>query len=431
MRRILSSKGLITQLSAFDRSARFFLLATVLDGIVWSAWSLFFNFYILERGFGRDYLGLLNALPSVAALLFGIPIGALSDRLGRKRAMMLGVAVAVTCMGLEVTLLNPTLILVVAFLGGLGNMLYYISQAPFMMKVAEGESRTLLFSLNFGLVTLSGAVGNLFAGQLPALFGDLLQVPARSATAYQAVLLMSVALSMMTLIPLAMLREPRAISSPARGDLVASSRWQIARHPLTVQLALPNLFIGLGAGVLLPYMNVFFHDRFALPDETLGVLFSLLSLSTGLSSFLAPRLAHRLGGKIAAVVFTQSLSLVFLLVLGFSPHRGLASLAFLLRGTLMNMAVPLYHAFALEQIRESEHGIVNSVLELAWNMGWAIGPYISGVVQQSSGFTPLFIATAVLYALANLVTWRFFRKREITSAQPAEVQGVFTDVVGG
>lgn len=421
--------SLSAQLRAFNRSARLFLLATIFSGVVWSAWYLFFNFYILERGFGRDFLGLLNALPSLAALLFGIPIGALSDRLGRKRSLLLGVSVAVVCMGLEVTLLDPTLLLVVAFVEGLGNMLFYISQAPFMMKVAQGETRTLLFSLNFGLSTLAGAVGNLFAGQLPALFGNLLRVPARSATAYQAVLLMSVALSLLTLIPLALLREPAAAPAAATPP-AKSARWQVVRHPLTMGLALPNMLIGLGAAILIPYMNVFFHDRFDLPDATLGVLFSLLALLTGLGSLLAPRLVRWLGGKIPAVVFTQSLSLVFLLLLGFSPRLWLVSLSFLLRGTLMNMAAPLYHAFALEQIRESEQGIVNSVLELAWNVGWAVGPYVSGVVQQSVGFTPLFMATTALYALANLFIWQFFHKREAASIQQAKAPGVFTDVLG-
>ena len=100
------------QVRSFDRSARLFLAATILNGIVFSAWSLFFNFFILERGFERDYLGLVNAMPSIAGLLLGIPIGALSDRLGYKRAMLLGVVLAVVCMGLEVTVLDPNLILV-------------------------------------------------------------------------------------------------------------------------------------------------------------------------------------------------------------------------------------------------------------------------------------------------------------------------------
>ena len=95
--------SLIAQIRSFNRSALLFLIATILDGIIFSAWNLFFNFFILERGLGRDFLGLVNAMPSVSALLFGIPIGMLSDRISRKRAMLVGVALSILCMGLEVT----------------------------------------------------------------------------------------------------------------------------------------------------------------------------------------------------------------------------------------------------------------------------------------------------------------------------------------
>jgi len=70
-------------------------------------------------------------------------------------------------MGLEVLLLNPNMILMMAFISGAGHTLYFISQPPFMMKVSNAQNRTLLFSLNFGLVTLSGAVGSLFPVNCP------------------------------------------------------------------------------------------------------------------------------------------------------------------------------------------------------------------------------------------------------------------------
>ena len=56
-----------------------------------------------------------------------------------------------------------------------------------------------------------------------------------------------------------------------------------------------------------------------------------------------------------------------------------------------------------------EHGAVNSIRNLAWNLGWTVGPYLSGLVQQRWGFTPLFVNTAVLYALGIGLTWIFFR----------------------
>jgi MFS family permease len=411
MKMLASLKYLLSQTASFNRSARLFLIGIFIEGIIYSAWMLFFNFYIIERGFDREYLGLVNALPSLSALLFGIPLGVLSDRIGRRRSMLLGMSCSLVCMSLEVTVLDGNLVLLFAFLGGVGNMLYYVSQAPFMMQASNQENRALLFSLNWGLVTLSGAIGSLFAGQLPDAFGTWLHVAPRSAGAYQAVLISSMALGSLTLIPFSMMRE---LKKPVATKITTpvDSIWQVIRDPITLKLSIPNLIIGFGAAVLIPYMNVFFLEKFSISDQKLGLLFSLLSILTGVGSIFAPYFVNFLGGKVRTVVFTQSASLVFLILVGFTPWYWLVSFSFLMRGTLMNMAVPIYHAFAMEQIDESRLGTVNSMLELAWQMGWTVGPYISGVVQESSGFAPLFIATVILYAFANLLTWGFFQRMD-------------------
>lgn len=417
----MASKTPLPMIRSFNRPARLFLVATLINGIVFSIWWLFFNFYILELGFSREYLGLVISTTSAAALLLGIPLGVLSDRIGRKKAMIWGVSIYIVAMGLEVLVLNPNMILVMAFISGAGHTLYFISQPPFMMKVSNAQNRTLLFSLNFGLVTLSGAVGSLFAGQLPALFGDLLGVAADSASAYRAVLFSAVILSSLTLLPLCLIREPHTANGDAVNNraekteslpLILHSLKKTITRPITLKLSLPMLMLGFGAAILIPYMNIFFRDTFAISDQTLGILFSLSALMTGVGSLIAPRLTTELGSKIRAIVLTQSLSVVFLLILGFSPFFGLAAVAFLLRSALMNMSVPLFDTFSMEHVREQEQATVVSVKELAWQAGWTVGPFISGVVQESYGFTPLFITTAILYAISIIMTWGFFHNTE-------------------
>jgi MFS family permease len=384
---------------------------TIIDGVILSGWMLFFNFYMLERGYSRDFLGLVQSLPSLAGLVFGIPIGRLSDRIGRKTSIMLGISLASACMLIQVTTRQPAVIVVMAFLAGIFNMLFIISQAPLMMKLSDDNNRTLLFSLNYGLQTIASAVGSVFAGQLPAAFGAMLNVSGTSAAAYQAVLITSVLLGTTALIPMSMVREPRALpaesKAEARGSGLSSSLTR-----LIVRLASPNLLIGFGAAILIPYMNVFFKDRFAISDAFLGALFSLSSLLIGVGSIIGPRLAVRLGGKVRAVAFTQLLSLIFLLTIGFTPYLWLAAISMLMRAALMNMASPLYSAFCMEQSPEHEQGLVNSVLSISWQLGWAVGPYLSGVVQARYGFTPLFVTTGILYGTAILVMWTLFSRVE-------------------
>jgi MFS family permease len=398
-------------LRSFSRPARLFLLATIINGIIFSGWQLFFNFFILSRGFDKNYLGLVNSAPSAAAFFLALPFGVLSDRIGKRNAMFLGLLLATLCQAGTVLFTHPMLILAMSFLGGAGNSLYFVSQSPFMVKASTPQNRTLLFSLNFGLITLSGAVGNLFAGQLPGAFGRILNVAADSTTAYQGVLLVSVVLGSLALIPIFLIHEPtaqveKAAPTPRRPIM------QILLQPLLLKIILPNLLIGLGAAILMPYMNLFFSERFNISDQNLGVMFSLSSLLTGIGSIAGPPLALRLGGKIRTVVLTQGVSLIFLLVIGFSPWFPFAAAGFWIRAVLMNMSAPLYGAFCMEQIPPSEQGTASSMMSLSWQAGWAVGPYISGIVQSRWGFSPLFIATAVLYTAAVYLTWFYFHRHE-------------------
>ena len=89
-------------------------------------------------------------------------------------------------------------------------------------------------------------------------------------------------------------------------------------HPILQKLVFTELAISLGAGLLMPFVNVFYKLRFALPDHVLGGLFAASSLAMGLAVMLVPLWVRRMG-KVKTIVLTQVLSLPFLLLMGFSP----------------------------------------------------------------------------------------------------------------
>jgi MFS family permease len=385
----------------------------IIDGIIMSAWWLFFNIYMLQAGHSREFLGTVNSLPAVASLIFAIPLGALSDRIGQRLSLMISIIFAGIGQILQLTLSDPTLIMIASFGTGIATTLYIISQAPLMMKLSNRENRTLLFSLNFGLQTLAGAVGSLFAGQLPSAFAWMLNVSADSYLAYRAVLMMSILLGTLAIVPLWMMGEPKGNETLILEK--KTKRTFADFKPVgitTLKIATPQALIGFGAAILIPYMNVFFKERFAVSDSLLGIMFSISALLTGIGNLMGPQLAVRLGGKIPAILLTQFTSLIFMMTIGFVPIMWISVFAFLIRGALMNMSAPLYNAFALEQVPEREQGLINSILNLSWSIGWAVGPYVSGVVQERYGFSPLFITTGILYFTALVLTGIFFRKTE-------------------
>jgi MFS family permease len=395
--------------SRFTPAARSFLLCIFITGIVNAAWMLFFNIYILARGIDKEVLGLINAAPSISALVLGVPLGILADRMGKRQAMIAGLAAAVIGWLLQVTLVSPALIFITALLAGLGSTLFVLSQAPYMMEISDEDNRNMLFSLSYGMSILAGAAGNLFAGQLPTAFSGLLRVAADSPEAYRAVLVAAVAITALGILPLLSARAVHPIETTEQPRPRSGYR-EVFLRPQTLKLILPNLLLGFGAALLVGYFNVFYVEEWHLSDQSLGVLFSVMSFVVGIGTIAGPRMVPLFHGKVRAVIAMQVTGIVSLLVLGFSPILWLSELGLLVRGTAMMIAGALYSAFSMEKSQPEERGVVASLLNTIWQVGWAVGPFISGLVQVRYGFAPLFIATAVFYSSAVFTTWLFFRK---------------------
>ncbi|HEC35927.1 MAG TPA: MFS transporter [Anaerolineae bacterium] len=413
----------VRRAGGLSRNAKLYLVMTAIFGLGNGFFMLFFNLYILARGNDEAFLGLLMSLNSLSALVLGLPMGLLSDRLGRKQAMLVGLFIMVAASA--VLLLSPVdwpLMMAEILLGG-GNALFMATGPAFMAENATEDERATLFSLQSGLMMLVAFAGSGIGGPVPALLAGLLGVPPESATAYQVTLLMATGLTGVSLIPLLMVRE-RARSTERPADKQSLSLRSLPLRGDILRLLIPQLIIGLGAALLIPYLNVFFKQRFGITDTLLGMIFAISQLLMGLATLVAPMAAER-WGKVRTIVFTELASLPFLMALGFAPLLPLVIGAFWLRAMLMNMGNPLYTAFAMEQAREEERGTVGAMLGLAWSVGWGIGPGISGLVQRSVGFTPLFLTTGATYLVASLLLLTFFgrvEKRPATEpgALPAE-----------
>lgn len=403
----------------FSRSANLLLVTIFIYGIVYNTWGLFLNLFVLSNNFNKEFLGFANMVPAIAALVLGIPLGVVSDKIGRKRAMLVGLAVSAFSTGLMAISTSAGVILTSSFFWGVGTTLFTISQAPFLMKISDEKNRLTLFSLNSSMQIMAGVLGNYFAGQIPGIAAGWLKISEVSPAAYQAVFFTCTGVGFLAIIPILFIHkdQQRIVSStikPVEGLVENPADFNLRRliTPEVIKLSLPNMIIGAGAGILIPYMNVFYMERFGLGNRELGILFSLSALITGVGIMSGPRLAKWLGSKIKVVVFTQAASLFFMMLAGFSQVMGLSVIGFLMRGMLMNIAPPVWSAFCMEQTSPSRQGAVNSFLNLTWTAGWLAGPFISGLIQERYGFSPLFIATFLLYGLAILLTWIFFHNSE-------------------
>jgi MFS family permease len=399
--------------TTFNRPAKLFLTATVLYGIAYSFWELFFNLYMLSSGVGKDTLGLIRAISPLTALLLGLPLGKLADRIGYRKSLIIGLTIGLLGMALQIILQAHWQIILMGAVQGAGLMLYRVATPPFIMESSSEQNRTLYFSLNFSLLTFAGMVGNLIAGQLPTLAAHYLGIQDITAAAYQLVILAGICLGATCLIPLLMIKGKNLhkLEDDAPPSPILSIKELFSRKIIR-QLFVINMFVGLGAALLIPYLNVFFREEHLMSDQALGLLYSLSSLLVVIGSISAPWLARKMHSKIVATNVTQAVSIVFLLLLGFSPWLWLAQISFLLRTVFMQLSSPLLENFAMEVSPPGQQSTIAGIRGMGWQVGQAVGLYASGLVQIKYGFDPLFITTAVLYLISIILAANYFRPME-------------------
>ena len=119
-----------------------------------------------------------------------------------------------------------------------------------------------------------------------------------------------------SVIPLLFLNRNRMVGE-AR-SVFAPVKYAMEKPKLLGKLVIPMLITSIGAGLIMPFMNVFFRVVHNQPDPAIGTLFAWGSLAMGVGLLMAPALADRFG-KIQVVVVSQALSVPFLVILGFSP----------------------------------------------------------------------------------------------------------------
>jgi hypothetical protein len=116
---------------------------------------LFFNLYIVSQGYPRTFLGELQSMPNLIALLGALPAGVLVD-VSAASARCGSWPVGRTWPSWACASPRRPCWLRLSMIFGVAQSLWMVSGAPFMMENSTEEERNALFSANFGLQTLVG-----------------------------------------------------------------------------------------------------------------------------------------------------------------------------------------------------------------------------------------------------------------------------------
>jgi MFS family permease len=248
-------------------------------------------------------------------------------------------------------------------------------------------------------------VGNWLGGYLPSWIASVRNFDPSGSSAYGGALLLISLVAIIGFVPLIFVRSINGKESRSQNFTpIAYAR----KNPkMLSKILLPTLLFSLGAGLFIPFMNVFFRVVHGQTDQVIGTLFAWGSLAMGIGLMIAPPIAERLG-KIQFVTLTQGLAIPFMMILGFAPTFGLSAIAYYVRMGLMNMSNPIYQTFIMEQVDAGSRATIASLYSMIWSFGRAFSPSVSGWLQVNYGFDPVFAGAIGLYILAVFMYWVFF-----------------------
>jgi MFS family permease len=412
---------LVNNYRGYNRNIKLAMAANLLTQIGLGIFMTLYNLYLRDLGYSELTNGNVIALTALAQTIFLVPAGLLSDRIGRKKVMAIGAMIAtMTLLGRSVFEWE-TMLLVLAFGSGAFMSFIQVSMIPWMAENSNEKQRIHLFSFHFALMMAANVIGNLFGG----IFSDFFTYVGgfQSLISLRITLIIGVVFFFSGLIPIFLMKEK--LYNPKK-KIIGLAHFKNKGNQWKIVLLFVGgqLIIGIGSGLVVPYLNLYFADRFHTSHSAIGIILSLGQGATAIAMIIGPLVVNKVG-EVKAVVILQLLSLPFLLLTGLTTNLYLAVIGFLFRQALMNAGNPIQMSLMMRKVPDDMKGFANSFSQMAFSLGWAtMGPVSTFIVASYGaywGYSLVFSITGFIYLCGALYFFIVFREKSDKLIENKEV----------
>jgi MFS transporter, DHA1 family, solute carrier family 18 (vesicular amine transporter), member 1/2 len=348
----------------------------------------------IGRRFGASAgtIGLLFASFGVTLFLASIPMGAVSDRAGRKRPMIAGLA-ALAISTLAFAFADRLLWLFVARLvqGAADAVTWVVGLALVADLYGPGERGRMTGFVMSG-ASFSYMIGPSAGGWLYDVGG--LRLP----------FLVLAALSTLTLLAWAFVDLPGPAvldgeERPPIRDVIRAPN--VARCVALVVVAAATL------SMVEPIGSLYLSSLGVTPGRV-GLVFGAGALTNSMLHPIYGRLADRFGPRAMTVTGLIVCGMVLPLY-ALTWNFASALILFVIQAAAISLPLTpslSYMVDAVSQARGESHGVAYGVYNVAWAIGLLAGPAIGGYVYELVGFSPLILAWAPAVIVATVIIAR-------------------------
>lgn len=370
-----------------------------------AAYFTIFNFYLIDHGYTDEGIAQLIAKRFLVVMLLSLPLGFLIQ--GRRLLPLLRVAAALIPLSSWLILWSaPSQFAgVLSFAIGVQGAAFAVFQVcmiPYIMRNEVRGKQPEAIALHFSTWGMTGFILGI------GIYLANTMAQTKISEAY-----VLVTLTIVSTIGFLMLLKPmKERVEPATAESRIWRRWQNYDWPAIFNVLTPSLIMGIGAGLTIPFVSLFFYHVFAMEYDTFSLMTAMATFFVTIGSVYGPRILRRYGYHVA-ITWTQSLAVLTLILMALTEAYAelswvylIAIACYMLRQPLMNMGNPIISEFTMNYVGSRNQEVTSALRQSLWAGSWFFSSQIFSVLRaQGFGFAAIFMTTAVIYGVS--VIWYY------------------------
>jgi MFS family permease len=364
--------------------------------IVNGAFLLVLAIYLKNKGYSDSENAMFISYRFLSSMLLAAPMGLLIK--GRKLIPFFKWSAILTPI-LSILIIYSTeldkswLISLLMFLWGVSFTMNQVCKLPFIMRNCAPENLTGAITLNYA----TWSFGAIIAG---IIISVLSTIDANTFNDKNLLYIISF-LGFLSMI------FAYSISKETITDVKSSSTLKSLKEydwKVVIKALVPTFILATGAGLSIPFMNLFFNHVHGFSSSDYSKLGSISFVLVLALNLFVPHIKDKMGYKKAIPLF-QGAGILILILLACTEFYagnywavGLAGFLFLARQPIMSTAQPMTTDLIMKYVGKTNQELVSAIYSTIWNGTFVVSALIFGVLRKYDvQYVYIFFVTAFLY----------------------------------
>ena len=359
--------------------------------------------YVNALGGSAIIIGLISAFSPLAGILFSFPVGVLSDRIGRKKLLVISGFIFVIAPLLYLVVHSPIWLIPIRFFHGCATaILGPVASAIIVSKYSKSKGEKL------GIYSSSTLIGRTLAPMLGGFIISYFANPAIPIASYRLVYIAAFILSLPVFILILFIKVEKQKSGVITKNVFYLDLKYFFANKRLFSTAIVDMATYFAYGAFETYLPLYL-TQFHIPVYQIGLIFSVQILSIALSKPIFGKIADKVDKRkqIMAGILLLGIAMG---IIGFFQSIISVIILGILFGLGLSFSTIATSTYTAEVTKKDKLGASLGGLSAIMDVGQTIGPLLTGIVITYVSFKAGFMLSLILAIFAAILFYVYNRK---------------------